>query len=297
MLCCFCVVVLRQNLETLIAYIFVPGEAEQGLASLEWVVFGAGLLVFILGALVFYRITAGIIRAESERRVKEQNLIYAAIAHDLKTPMTSVQGYAAALREGKIPPDEQAEALGIICSKCRHMNELVDSLFEYARLGTEEYRLKTEPIDAAKITREIAAENYADFEEHGIELDTDISEEPLTVRGDAREFRRAVTNLIINAWKHNEPGTKVKITAAAKDGILLIAVADNGSQIPQQQRDAILQPFVTADASRTSHGGGGLGLAISARVIALMGGTLRIADAEKPYLKAFEITGLHQMAG
>ena len=59
MLCCFCVVVLRQNLETLIAYIFVPGEAEQGLASLEWVVFGAGLLVFILGALVFYRITAG----------------------------------------------------------------------------------------------------------------------------------------------------------------------------------------------------------------------------------------------
>ncbi len=172
------------------------------------------------------------------------------------------------------------------------MNELVDALFEYARLGTDEYRLKQEPFDAAQLVREIAAENYTDFEEHDIELDVDIPDEPMMIRGDAREFRRAVTNLLVNAWKHNGIGAKVRITAKEADGKLLVSVADNGEAIPPKEREAILQPFVTADEARTSGGGSGLGLAISSNVISLMGGTLRVVDADGEYIKAFEIQGL-----
>ena len=292
-LCCFCVVVLRQNLEAIYLRLLKPGDMAWELNNLpERAFFAAGLLVFALGAFAFYRLTSRIIKAESERRVKEQNLIYAAIAHDLKTPMTSVQGYASALRDGKIPPEGRAEALDIICSKSRRMNELVDSLFEFARLGTEEYRLKSEPVDAAKVVREIVAESYADFEDRGIALDIDIPDESLMVLGDEREFRRAVANLVVNAWKHNASGAKVRVAVKASDGRLIISVADDGAAIPQAQREALLQPFVTADDARTSRGGGGLGLAISARIAELMGGALRIVDMDGEYVKAFEISGI-----
>ncbi len=254
--------------------------------------FAAGLMVFVLGAFAFYWLASRIIRAESERRVKEQNLIYAAIAHDLKTPMTSVQGYAAALRDGKIPPEGQAEACDIICRKSRRMNELVDALFEYARLGAAEYKLKSERIDAAQIVREVAADSYTDFEERGIALDVDIPDGPLAILGDAGQLRRAVTNLVINAWKHNSEGAKVRVAAQAEDGRLLVSVADDGAPIPPEAREALLRPFVTADEARTSRSGSGLGLAIAAKIVRLMGGTLRIADAGGGYVKAFEIVGI-----
>lgn len=292
-LCCFCVVLLRQNLDALFSYIVKPDSVDSSPGSVrDWALFAAGLMVFVLGAFAFYRLMTRIIRAESERRVKEQNLIYAAIAHDLKTPMTSVQGYAAALRDGKIPPEKRAEACDIICRKSRRMNELVDALFEYARLGTEEYRLKAEPIDAAQIVREVAADSYTDFEARGIALEADIPDGPLTILGDARAFRRAVTNLVVNAWKHNAAGAKVRVAVTSEGGRLRICVADDGEPIPPDQREALLRPFVTADEARTSRGGSGLGLAISAKIARLMGGALHIADADGEYVKAFEICDL-----
>ena len=284
---------LRQNLDALLSFIVKPDSVDSSPGSVrEWAMFAAGLMVFVLGAFAFYRLASRIIRAESERRVKEQNLIYAAIAHDLKTPMTSVQGYAAALRDGKIPPEGQAEACDIICRKSRRMNELVDALFEYARLGAAEYKLKSERIDAAQIVREVAADSYTDFEERGIALDVDIPDGPLAILGDAGQLRRAVTNLVINAWKHNSEGAKVRVTAQAEDGRLLICVADDGAPIPPEAREALLRPFVTADEARTSRSGSGLGLAIAAKIVRLMGGTLRIADAGGGYIKAFEIVGI-----
>lgn len=292
-LCCFCVVVLRQNLEAIYLILLKPGDmAWETNTPSEKVFFAAGLLIFALGAFAFYRLTSRIIKAESERRMREQNLIYASIAHDLKTPMTSVQGYAQALSEGRVKPEEQREACEIIYRKSRRMNELIDSLFEYARLGTEEYHLKREPIDAARIVREIAAENYASFEGQGIELDISIPYESLTILGDEREFRRAVTNLIVNAWKHNKSGAKVRVAVQAADGCVQISVADDGAAIPPDRREALLQPFVTADDARTSRGGSGLGLAISARIVQLMGGSLRIVDMDGGYVKAFEISGI-----
>lgn len=295
-LCCFCVVVLRQNLEAIYLALLKPGDMawETNTVS-EKVFFAAGLLVFALGAFVFYRLTSRIIRAESERRVREQNLIYAAIAHDLKTPMTSVQGYAAALRDGVIPPEKQAEALDIIHAKSRRMNELVDSLFEYASLGTEEYHLKKEPVDAAKVVREIAADHYRDFEDRGIDLDVDIPDGPVTILGDAREFRRAVTNLVVNAWKHNESGAKVRVALKAANGQATVSIADTGAAIAPEQREGLFKPFVTADAARQSSGGSGLGLAIASKIIAEMGGRIDVVDGPAPYTKAFVISGLRSI--
>ena len=88
--------------------------------------------VYVISAVIFYKLTAKYLKAESERRLKEQNLIYAAVAHDFKTPMTSVQGFAKALSDGKIRPEEQQEIFDLICRKSNSMNDMVNTLFEYS---------------------------------------------------------------------------------------------------------------------------------------------------------------------
>lgn len=234
------------------------------------------LLLFFVGAVVFYQLMRRAIGAESERRTREQNLLYSSIAHDLKTPMTSVQGFASALRDGRIKPEEQPEIFEIIYSKSKHMGELLDSLLAYARMGTEAYRLRREPIDAAAIVREVVAENYLDFEGKGIEVETDITDEPLMSAGDARELRRAVTNLIVNAWKHNKADARVCISAQGIGGELRICVADDGDEISLEKRVAIFDPFVVADEARSSGQGSGLGLAITAKAVSMMGGERQV---------------------
>ncbi len=84
----------------------------------------------------------------------------------------------------------------------------------------------------------------------------------------------------------------MRVAAKEVDGRLLICVADDDAPIPPEAREALLRPFVTADEARTSRGGSGLGLAIAAKIARLMGGALRIADADGGYVKAFVIVGI-----
>lgn len=284
---------IDSTFEDIIAPRLYPTEAAYRDFDLPHLLYiGVSLLLFFVGAVIFYRLTQKALDQESNRRAQEQNLLYSAIAHDLKTPMTSVQGFASALRDGRIAPEEQPEIFEIIYAKSKRMGELLDTLFEYAKLGTGGYTLRSEPIDAAKIVREAAAESYLDFEGAGMEPETDIDDRPLMIEGDAQEFRRAVTNLIVNAWKHNAPGTRVRITARAAGDELLVSVADSGTPIPAEERAALFDPFTVADKSRPSGKGSGLGLAIAAKAIALMGGTVAVEDAPDEFTKAFVIRGI-----
>ena len=284
-LCCFCVVVLRQNLEAIFWSFIEPNVVEVELDTFEWILFVAGLLIFVLGAYVFYKITARIIKTESERRIKEQNLIYAAIAHDLKTPMTSVQGFAEALSEGKIKPEEQQEIFDIIYWKSNAMNDMVNTLFDYARLGTEGYAPNNTEMDLCALVRVVIAENYTDFEAHDIALEIDIPDDAIMIRGDKNELRRAITNLVVNVYKHNPDGIKAKISVRRDSGRAVVTIADSGNALPEDMD--IFEPFVTENTARTAGNGTGLGLAITKRIIERHGGEVCAVKEDNNYTKAF----------
>ena len=244
------------------------------------------IAVFILSAFIFYLLIKKEIRKESERQIRENNLLYASVAHDLKTPITSIGGFAKALSDGKIPDSEKAEIYGIISSKSDNINGLVDELFEYSQLGTEAYQPKLEKLDVCALLREVVADSYGSLEEHGIDVEIDIPETAVYVNADHRDLRRAFTNLVVNTYKHNPDGIKMLVRAALDDGHCVITIADTGSKIPAGED--IFEPFVTGNSSRTPGRGTGLGLAITKRIIDRHGGTIELCAVDG-YTKGFVV--------
>ena len=294
-LCSLIVVILEKNLEGIFYEFVYPKyfdrEEDYATGMPGTVYMLLSILIMVIAAVVLYKLTAGILRKESEKRLKEQNLMYAAIAHDLKTPMTSVQGFAKALSEGKVSEAEQKEIYDIIYAKSCTMNDMINTIFEYSKLGTEEYKPIPESFNICSVVRDIAAENYTDFEEHDIELDIDIPDEEITVNADKKELSRAITNLVVNVYKHNPDGIKAKISVEKaenrSDKNVLIKILDTGAEIPQDMD--IFEPFVTENTSRMSGGGTGLGLAITKRIIERNGGKIYLSSREEGYTKGFII--------
>ena len=245
-------------------------------------------VIYFATAYVFYQLTKKALREESERRVKEQNMIYAAIVHDLKTPMTSVQGFAKALADGRIRPEEQQEIYDIIHRKSDSMNELVNTLFSYAKLGTEEYPLNLQPLDLCTLVRDIVAENYCDLDEYGIEPEIEIPDQPIMISADKTELKRAVTNLVVNTYKHNPCDIDVLIKVTSNGQNAYISIADTGEVIPPDMD--IFEPFVTENSARISGKGSGLGLPITKRIIERHGGSISVGSTFNGYTKEFTAT-------
>ena len=242
----------------------LSGDDRLIIASLP-VVMLLNFLTYVFCGLIFYFVVRKAIRKESERQVKENNLMYAAVAHDLKTPLTSIGGFAKALEDDKVPEEEKKEIAGIIAKKSKRMDELVDLLFEYSQLGTAEYKPDLSDFDIAELLRGIIAENYSDLEDHKIDVDVHIPDNPVTVNADKRDISRALSNLVINTYKHNPDGITFYVRMEKTGDKCNIILADTGNDIPKGMN--IFEPFVTENSARSTGGGTGLGLAICKKII------------------------------
>ena len=273
-------------------------------------VFAAGfflivILPFIIGALYFTRVIMKEFGAveEAERnkeheRIRMRNLMLTDIAHDLRTPMTTVSGYAKALSDGIVPEDKKEEYLEAIRNKTARMDELIGLLFDYTKLENEDYKLDLRKADICELVRECAAGAYTDIEDAGMEVDINIPEEYYEIRADKAQLSRVITNLIINAVRHNDAGTKIGVFVKRDGTRIRVMVADTGKMIDKEISEHLFEPFYTGDASRSSKGGTGLGLSIASKVANLHGYKLKlrqrpdIARYNLPpeYTKAFIIT-------
>lgn len=247
------------------------------------------LIIFIFFAFLFWKQTSKAVDAESKRQVSERNTQYSRICHDLKTPMTSVQGFAAALRDGKIKRSEQQEIFNIIYNKSCYMNELVESMFAYSKLETDDYQLSCKRMDLSAIVRGVVALYYDEFESREMDLQLDISEKPLVCLLDEKEMKRSISNLVVNTYKHNPNKTKVMIQVYRHEKDAYVVVADNGISIPAEQECYIFELFMCGDEARSSGKGNGLGLTISRIITRKHGGDLYIRKNIDGYTKGFVI--------
>ncbi len=247
------------------------------------------LMNIVGGAYLFYRLTSKTWQKESLRQINERNMLYSCIAHDLKTPMTSVQGFAAALKEGKVKPEEQKEVYNIIYNKSCYMNELLDTMFAFSKLNTDDYKLSIREVDLCALVRELVAFHYDEYEKMDMDLNIDIPEEAIACNVDEKEMKRAISNLLVNAYKHNEKGTHILVRVLVQGDLVKIIVADNGEVIDKEKATTIFEPFAKGDAARSGGKGTGLGLAISRMVVQKHGGRLYIEDNIGGFTKSFVI--------
>lgn len=283
--------------ETIRAISENPGTLVPLILSLLLVIFIL-LLPYIIGGVIFSLSVARAIRnlqrEKEAQRIKEEKrryLMISNIVHDLKTPMTTVYGYAKALNDGIVPADKQSEYHEAIMTKTERMNDVVAMLLDYVKLDSEGFTIKKERIDVCELVRSCCAFSFTDIESAGDEIDVDIPERHIFIQADNIQLTRVITNLITNAIKHNPEGTKIKVSvtsdslSTAED--VRVFVADSGEEIPSPLCDQIFEPFVTGDESRASGSGTGLGLALSSKICEMHDFTLKLV--QKPEIRRYRL--------
>lgn len=213
---------------------------------------------------------------ERERLAQDKQRMLAGLSHDLKTPITVIQGFSKAIRDGLIPEEEKQKYLEIIINKSDRMIELINALYEYNKLDHPDFEIKPEIVNFTELTRAYLARSYGELELQGFELLIDIAEEPLYCMLDRKLTERVYDNLISNILKYNPAGTRIFFGAERTGENVKIIIADDGVGIDEDIKRDIFKPFVVGDESRNKNGTG-LGLAICEKIVLAHKGTISLS--------------------
>jgi signal transduction histidine kinase len=200
------------------------------------------------------------------------------ISHDLKNPLTSILGYSEFLLENDdILPEDKNKLLKVINNNSRRANDLIQDLFEFSRVESTEYKLNMGSHDIGEFLRELIAGYVPMMDQMGIKYQFDITEDEVEILFDRKNLDRALSNIILNCIKYNNPGITIGVNLIVEDGKAIIIIEDDGAGIPEEFEGDIFEPFVRVDATRNSKTGGtGLGLSISKSIIEKHGGSIHL---------------------
>ena len=210
---------------------------------------------------------------EGEQRKRD---LVAFLAHDLKTPLTSVVGYLTLLRDDPgLSPEQRAKFTGVALDKAQRLEELLGEFFDITRMDLDSGAGEKTPIQLSMLLEQLADEFYPLFAEKELQCDVEIQHH-LVVLGDPDKLARVFDNVLRNAVSYSTPGSRVEIRAQAAGRQVEITICNEGLEIPEGELANIFQKFYRLDAARSTRtGGAGLGLAIAKEIVELHGGTIR----------------------
>ena len=227
---------------------------------------------------------------ENKKLQESKSKMLLDLSHDIKTPITTIRGFSAALYSGLIKEDDQKERyFKTIYNKSERVGELVDDLFEFVKLDQNNYNLVLEEVDLAELLRQIVVDFVDEIEEKNFKLEVNIPESVVNCSIDTKLFKRVIINLIENALKYNPSETEIKVELRETQEAIVIIVADSGIGIPEKLGETIFDPFVRGDESRKSDGGSGLGLAIAQKIIKGHGGEITLLSNTSEWKTIFHI--------
>ena len=211
--------------------------------------------------------------AQSEAR-KNDLVMY--LAHDLKTPLTSVVGYLTLLDESpEIPLAQRAKYTGIALEKAYRLEQLINEFFEITRFNINNITLERNRIDLGMMISQIAEEFYPMLKDKGLNIHIDIPER-IVMYADADKIARVFDNLLKNAVNYCYENTTILVGARIRKDRVIIKFRNFCDEIPQEKIDRLFDKFFRMDSSRaTATGGSGLGLAIAKQIVELHGGSIK----------------------
>ena len=216
---------------------------------------------------------------EAEQR-KNDLVVY--LAHDLKTPLTSIIGYLSLLDENPdLSTAYRAKYTGITLDKAYRLEQLINEFFDITRFNLQSFPLENNHIDLVMLLRQMTEEFYPVLKEKNLTC-TVHAEEKVNIIGDADKLSRVFDNLMRNASNYCYEGTNIEINIFTKDSNAVVTFINRGDKISSEKLDMIFEKFFRADASRTSKTGGtGLGLAIAKQIVERHGGTITAQSNDK----------------
>ena len=198
--------------------------------------------------------------AQAERKRSE---FVANVSHELKTPMTTIAGFAEGILDGTIPPEKERESLQVISSETRRLSRLVRRMLELSRLQSSERVAAQEQFDVAEVLLRVLVSLEAKITEKNLAVETQLPDSPVMVWGDPDAVTQVCYNLLDNAVKFSKPQGRLSLAISTKAGKAHISVGNQGETIPPDQLAHIFDRFHKADSSRSAHKEGvGLGLYI-----------------------------------
>lgn len=219
-------------------------------------------------------------KVEAEIAEKRKNDLVMYLAHDLKTPLSSVIGYLTLLKDEQQISDELRERyLSISLEKAERLEDLINEFFEITRFNLSEITLQYSRINLTRLLEQLSFEFQPMLKEKDLTCELQAAED-IMLRCDANKIQRVFDNLLRNAVLYSYPNTKIGITAEKQDEQIVIRFKNHGDTIPAEKLSRIFEQFYRLDAARSSRGGAGLGLAIARQIVEQHGGMIDAVSAD-----------------
>lgn len=189
------------------------------------------------------------------------------VSHELRSPMTSMQGFLQGMLDGTIPLSEQKQYMQIVLDETRRLSKLVGSLLNLSRLENGETPLAMSHFDLHETIRRVIIANMSQLDEKQTELSLSFEDEPMYVYADQDQIEQVLINLISNAIKYTPKGGQISIDTKQKEKTTVVTVRDNGQGILPEDAPYVFDRFYKADKAHTVGKGTGLGLSICKRIM------------------------------
>ncbi|MFL5936927.1 MAG: sensor histidine kinase [Gaiellaceae bacterium] len=223
---------------------------------------------------------AGDLVAENERLrtlVKLQADLVASVAHDLRTPLTSVLGFTDMLLKRDFEPAARDRYLRIVNGEMRRFARLIDDLYDAQLIAAGRNVLSLDVFELGDLLVEQVDLFSGQDDLHALQLE--VPSRPLLVEADRERIARVIANLLSNAIKYSPNGGTISVAADARDGVVRVSVSDNGIGIPSDQQHRVFAKFFRADSSSSGIKGVGLGLSLCREIVHAHGGALGFDSA------------------
>ncbi len=217
---------------------------------------------------------------ELERYRTNRQELFANISHELRTPITYLEGYANVLQEGLYHSEEEKnQYLSIIATETRRLIHLINDLFDLAKAEEEQLGMNKEAVQLSRVLKAVIVKVGLKAKEKGIQIIEDISEQDKTILGDEQRLEQIFINLLENAIQYMDEGVvHITLEEGTTDYVRVI-IKDNGQGIPTSELPYIFERFHRVEKSRSrDYGGTGLGLSIVKKLVELHGGRIKVTS-------------------
>lgn len=217
--------------------------------------------------------------AKENEEKKDELIVY--LAHDIKTPLTSMIGYLSILDEiDDMPKKKRKNYISIALDKSYRLEDLINELFDVARFNSEKIVLEKEELNLNLMLEQIIDDFYPTLRELNKSIKLNYNE-PISINGDPDKLSRVFNNLIKNAISYSKEESEIVINLKKDNNNAIVEVINKGKQISKEKLSKIFEKFYRLDSARTSRtGGSGLGLAIAKDIVELHNGTI-IAESNE----------------